>query len=371
MGKRTKVCILQNGLRHGGTDTFVINLCQAIDKTKFDITIVNPCNDKSKNILEHQIEDSGISIVHTSDLVGLSGCLKHLWRLYRVLRNNRFDTFHTNVDLFNGLQLLVAWLARVPNRICHSHNIAQNRALLKYSFGTKVYHKLMKWLCWHCSTKRIACSREAMMFLYGKNPWQKQKFSYIINNGIDLNRFQKKIDIGLKKKELGLENKQNLLTVGHIFGQKNPEFIISAFYELSRINKEVDLVWVGIGEQLDQMKLLAVKYGISHRIHFLGARSDVPEIMQCCDAFFLPSRFEGLGIVLIEAQAAGLACVASDVVPRLADCGGVNFLSLDSPMSEWLNAINYALEYKPIIRTDKLSEFSIDHMVEQMEMIYN
>ena len=123
---RIKVCILQNGLARGGTDTFVVNLCKGLDRQKFDITVVNPSTRPGSMVREPDILDTGAKIVHTSDLgKGHLSKFIHFIRLYKLLRTEKYDVFQTNVDLFNGPNLFVAWLAGVPVRCCHSHNTMQ------------------------------------------------------------------------------------------------------------------------------------------------------------------------------------------------------------------------------------------------------
>jgi glycosyltransferase involved in cell wall biosynthesis len=107
------------------------------------------------------------------------------------------------------------------------------------------------------------------------------------------------------------------------------------------------------------------------KVHFFDSRSDISEIMQCGDLFMLPSLFEGLGIVAIEAQAAGLPCILSDNVPNEANCGKCMFLPLDDE-TLWLNAMdNIIYGGKDLkIQEDKLQKFSIEYMVSQMVNVF-
>ena len=118
------------------------------------------------------------------------------------------------------------------------------------------------------------------------------------------------------------------LTIGRIIPQKNPVFIAEVISLLCKQRSDVDFVWVGVGYLIDDVRQIFVENNVINRIHFLGSRNDVAEIINCCDIFFMPSIFEGLGIVNIEAQAAGLPCLVSDAIPIEADCGGCKFLSL-------------------------------------------
>lgn len=373
---KTKVCILQNGLARGGTDTFVINLCRAIDKDKFDITVVNPCQKTESNVREPDLLKTGVHLLHTSDLgLGFWSKLRHLKMLYDILRKGRFDVFQTNIDLFNGPNLLIAWLARVPIRCCHSHNSEQERELIKgRTFSVRFYQNLMRFLCWHFSNRRSGCSEKALDFLFKGHDWHQNKYPMVINNGIYINDYRCLTVEGkkLKKARLGLTAKYNLLTVGHFSAQKNSVFIADTIGRLLSKRMDCDFVWVGIGPKEEECKQILAEYGVLCRVHFLGRRPDVNEIMQCCDLFYLPSAFEGLGIVIIEAQAAGLPCVISDVVPKEADCGGCKSVSLSAQKELWIKYINEILNGELVLQVDesKIQNFSVKHMIEQMQQLF-
>jgi len=370
--KRIKVCILQFGFARGGTDTFVINLCKSIDKTKFDVTVVNPGDNDLLRSREQEVIDVGTKIYHTTEMYSFKGKLKHLWQLYKFLRKEKFDTFHSNVDLFNGPQLFVAWAAGVPNRVCHSHNsrqareIAQNDSLL-----VRVYQRFMRYLCRKFSTRKCGCSEEAMQFLFPNIDWHDSSYPQIIYNGIDQSRFLTQINIPDKKNELGINAKYNILVVGHIGLQKNPKLTVKIFKHICDKRNDVDLVWVGKGDMEHEIHELVSDFGLQNRIHFLGHRSDVNEIMKCCDLFLFPSLFEGLGIVMIEAQTSGLPCLASDQVPKISDCGGAIFLPLSTSPEKWAEVAIDILGKKINLSIDsqRLSNFTVVTMTRQMQIV--
>lgn len=370
---KTKVCILQNGLSRGGTDTFVLNLCNGIDKNKFEIIVVNPSSKPGSRVLEPNILATGAKIVHTSDLGNITSKIRHFVQLYKLLKSEKFDIFHTNIDLFNGPNLLIAWIAKVPIRCCHSHNSMQQKALVEgMTLPIRIYQRIMRWMCWKFSNRRTGCSETAMDFLFTGKDWHQNNYPYVINNGIDLKKYRTPIDIKKKKDELGLSAKYNIITVGRIIPQKNPTFIAESFSKLCQKRSDCDLVWIGVGELEQECRNIFKQNGIENRVHFLGSRSDVSEILQCCDLFYLPSNFEGLGIVLIEAQAAGLPCLASDVIPIEANCGGCIFLPLQNDISEWTQTMEDILDKRNIvsINEDKIQQFSIEYMVKQMEQVF-
>lgn len=371
---KKKVCILQNGLARGGTDTFVVNLCRGLDKQKFDIIVVNPSLKPESLIREAEVLAEGCKILRTSPLAGFKSKLKHFCRLYRILKDEKVDIFHTNVDLFNGPQLFVAWLAGVPMRICHSHNGNQQKALVQgQTMMIRIYQRVMRWMCWIFSNRRLGCSEIAMEFLFQGHNWKHDKYPIVINNGIDLEVYRKQIDIEAKKKDLGLTAKYNIVTVGRIIPQKNPLFIANSFVELCKLRDDCDFVWVGDGPLKMECEDIFRKNGVLNRVHFLGQRADVNEILQCCNLFFMPSSFEGLGIVIIEAQAAGLSCLVSTEVPQEANCGACLYKSLDDTIENWADTMLRILDEKIKLGVDepKIEQFSVAHMVSQMEQVFN
>ena len=129
---------------------------------------------------------------------------------------------------------------------------------------------------------------------------------------------------------------------------------------------------MGAGELEAEAKGRAEQLGISDRIIFTGVRTDVREILSCCDCFLMPSLFEGLPFSLVEAQAAGLRCLVSDVVTREADVGLIDYFPLEKSAAQWAERIDKMLdEPKKAADKDKLALFDISHTVRQLEEIYD
>ncbi|WP_285959080.1 glycosyltransferase [Thomasclavelia spiroformis] len=370
---KKKICILSNGLVRGGTDTFVVNLVKGLNKEYYDITVVLSISDAKLAIREPEILSIGSKTIWTNSIEkGLINKLKHLLKLFVILKKGKFDIFQTNIDLFNGPNLFVAWLARVPIRICHSHNSRQEREVQNKSFVIIIYQKIMKFLCWNFANRYCGCSELALNFLFD-DKWKNNKNAQVINNGIDIDMFKNKTDISLKKKELNfLDGRKYILTVGRLSSQKNPLMIVDIFFQLCNLRDDCDLVWVGDGEMMHEIISKIKLLKIEKRVHFLGLREDVNEIMQCCDIFLFPSIFEGLGIVVIEAQAAGLPCLISNTIPTRVDCGGCIFEPLTDSVKDWASMVNKILNNDVKINIDmkKVNEFSISTMVNQMENLF-
>lgn len=367
--KKKKVCVLNNGLGYGGTDTFVINLVNNLNTEKYDIILILSSDKETVRNLE--VADY-VRILYTNSLDSLKKKIIHLILLYKIMKENKIDIFQTNIDLFNGPNLLVAWLAKVPIRICHSHNTQQSKEIEKgKKLSIVLYQKIMKWLCWKFSNRKTGCSEEAMDFLFGKK-WRELQRGKVIYNGISLDKFSNKIDLAKKKNELGLQDRQHILTVGRIDIQKNPIFIVEVFKKLYEKKPNVDLVWVGEGNMKAEVIERIEKYQLQNNVIFLGIRNDVADIMKCCDVFFLPSKFEGFGIVLLEAQAANMKCLTSTEVPTVVDCGGCEYMNLDDTTENWADMLKLILEKNDKLKIDreKLYKFSDSYMAEQMEGIF-
>lgn len=368
-----KICILQNGISFGGTDTFVINLCKGLIHDGYLVTVVLSVDSDEELSRENELLKTGANVVKTCHLRGVKSKLVHLWMLYKLLKHGKYDVFQTNIDLFNGPQLFVSWLAGVPTRECHSHNSQQERELSEgRTISIRLYQRIMRWFCWTFSNRRCGCSELAMDFLFGNKKWRKDKYSKVVHNGIDLSQYKKEFNREIKLNELGIKNKNIICTVGRISFQKNPEFLLEIFKELTDLRDDVDLVWCGKGDLENIIREKINKYNLSDRVHLLGNRNDISEILKSSDLFLLPSLFEGLAIVLIEAQAAALPCVVSNTISLESDCGSCIFIPLEQSAKYWAEQISKILDKKIILSVDqdKIISYGIEHMVKEMEEVF-
>lgn len=371
--KVRKVFLLNHGLANGGTDTFCMNVLKYIDRNKFDIRMVLAVDPDSKpQFHEDEVQQLGIPLYKTSDLDGVKKVLRHAFLLYQLLRRQKPDVFHANMDLFNGLNMFVAWLAGVPVRICHSHNSqSQYEANSGKHDLVRIYRGFMRKFLWHFSTVRCGCSEMAMDYLY-EEKWKADSSSYVIHNGIDLTAFSQKHDPVVEKNFSVHDGIHYLITVGRFAPQKNPLFVVAVMKDICSQRDDIELLWVGTGGMEKQVRQKIAEYQLEDKIHLLGARKDVPQILKCAEVFVLPSLFEGLGIVLIEAQAAGLPCVVSDRVPQEADMGGCAFLGIDGDATEWSATITNLIDGKTAKRIlpEKLQQYDVRFMLGQLEKLY-
>ena len=203
-----------------------------------------------------------------------------------------------------------------------------------------------------------------MEYLFGSG-WKGLKHAAVINNGVELSRF--------RKGEKETFSQKRIVSVGRLCEAKNPIFALEVMAELKKLRSDFVYEWIGGGELREQMEAFIREKGLQDHVKLLGLRNDIEKILPSRDLFFMPSKFEGLGIALIEAQAAGLPCVGSDQIPELANCGGCTFLPLDAAASDWAKAISDILDGKHSLSVDpeKLHKFDIGYTVEQLEQVYN
>lgn len=250
--------------------------------------------------------------------------LKYLRILLNFLRTNNFDVIHVNGNSSTmGLELFVAKLAKIPLRISHCHNTKTGYPLL---------NKLLKPIFNFSVNCRMACSQEAGKWLYGK-----KKF-FIIDNGIDLNEYFPSSTSREKIRERYnlTANDFVLINVGYFNYQKNQFFLIDV---ISSLPSNYKLILVGEGTNLLKIKKVVEQKNLKNRVIFVGAVNNVNEFLSAADVFLLPSRYEGFPFSLVEAQAAGLPCVVSNIVTKKVNLTGmVKFCSLKDTKN-WNNEI--------------------------------
>ena len=238
---------------------------------------------------------------------------------------------HSHMNSLSVFVLKQAKRAGIPVRIAHSHSTSG-----KGEFAKNAVKALLKTQANRYPTERFACSRFAGEWLFGKGA----DFE-VVYNAIDLRRFSFNAEARAKARaDLGLVGGQ--FAVGHVgrfMAQKNHAFLIDAFEQVAKRREDAVLLLVGTGEAEACVESSVAERGLSDRVRFLGQRTDMPDMYAAFDAFVLPSLYEGLGLVGVEAQRSGLPCLLSDAITREVDVTGeCRFLPIDDPIV-WADAI--------------------------------
>lgn len=304
----------------GGVSSFLLNIYKHIDHSKVQFDFLTPgkttyeiCRDEIE-ALGGRIYDLGI------DSRKASGKIRMMKPVYDFLIAHPYDIVHINSGnlFFNVAALRVLCRAKVKNRIIHSHSVSNVGKLTAKSVAMKILSPYLN----RYSTKMFACSKEAACFMFSEKAFKTGKVE-IIRNGVDVKRFEyNEVVRSRMRKEFGIEDRFVVCHVGRFELVKNQKFLIYVIEELLTRIPETVLVMTGEGTLKEEVIKLARERGVAENVIFTGVRTDVENIYQMADAFAFPSIYEGLGMVLIEAQIAGLPCVASKGVPCEADITG-------------------------------------------------
>lgn len=351
-------------LNAAGVESVVNNYYRNIDHTKyqFDYYIEEDSNCKPPQ----ELIDMGARYFVTPPSQNF---LKYIACLKKRFKEEQYQIVHSNMNTLSVFSLYAAWRAGVPVRINHNHSTAG-----KGEIKRNLFKYLLRPFAKSFATDCLACSKYAGKWLFGKKYTQKGLVT-IFNNAINIERYRYSPKVRKQVREtLGLEDKFVVGHVGRFCYQKNQEFLVDIFEDLHKKENNSVLLLVGIGELFDIIKEKVHKKGLDDVVIFLGPRSDVNELYQAMDVFVLPSYYEGLGMVAIESQAAGLPTICSSEVPREADATGyVQFLSLSNPVHIWSEKI---LSFKTFSRKDtsgqlKNAGFDIKLEVKKLEDFYN
>lgn len=366
---KVKVLEVLHGLAHGGIESFVLSLTENIDKEKFQVDFALATD--YPQFHEERVLANGNRIFKTKNLGSLKDNCLHMIRLAKLIRKEKYDVVHCHIDYFNGINLLAAWLGGAKIRICHSHNTrSANANSENESFKVKVYHVLMRTLIKLFATNKIGCSSAANLWLYGKTDGCS-----VIYNAIDLEKFDpRRYDRTALQAGYGIDPMvTNLVTVGRIAEQKNPLFLAKVICEYAKRSPNFHFHWISDGRLQGEVEKILAAGNVTDKVTFWGVRKDVPELLSCMDCFVFPSLWEGLGIVLVEAQAMGLPCVVSERIPKEANIGGLLTVTLDRGPSEWVEEILRVTksEKKPEIVDDLRKRYDVHYMITQIEELYS
>jgi glycosyltransferase involved in cell wall biosynthesis len=329
-------------MNRGGAETLILNVYRNIDRSQVQFDFVVHTRQPG-HYDEEIIALGGRILPHPSpNRVGIRAYGHAL--LKTLHEQGPFRGVHSHVHYFSGWVLRMAEKAGVPLRLAHSHT--SNNSESK-PYPRKAYRWYMRWLIYRNATHLLGCSRLACEALFGPNCWSNPAVK-LIHDAIDLmpykmlpnNRYVYREKLSLPREAILVGH------VGRFEPPKNHRFLIEVFTELLQKLPTAHLVLVGDGVLRPEIERQIDSKGIQDKVHFLGIRSDIPQILGCLDLFLFPSLWEGFGIALIEAQAAGVPCVASDVITNEANLnvGLLQFVDLQAGIEVWRNRILQGLQ---------------------------
>lgn len=343
-----------------GISTVVLNYAGQLDRSRFDLTILagNPVDGQNRAACAR----AGIRLVELPSRHKTPAA--HYWQLFWALRFGGYDLVHVHgSSSMMAIDLTLAKLAGISGRIAHSHNSACTNPWLQRLLNP--YFRTLY-------TRALACGRLAGEWLFGSGGFD------VLPNAFALETFR--VHPAQRARIRHRYHLENRLVVGHIGrfnAQKNHPFLLQIFARVASQRPDAVLLLAGDGPDREQISRQIRCHPARDRIMDLGQTDRPADLYAAMDVFVLPSRYEGLPMVLLEAQYSGLPCVASDTVTREMDFGRIQWLSLSQDPAQWAQAILDAEVWDatrraafPDSRADCFSAYDITRAVKRLESIY-
>lgn len=302
--KRTKIIYIITSLGFGGAEMMLLDLARRLPEERFEVKVATVVGGGP---LVSDFREAGIEVRVFEKKGKIS--LGVIWKIWRFLRQERPEIVHTHLFGGDTWGRAAAILARVPTIISTEHNTNLDEGWIK--------RKVKKFFSFF--TKKIVAVSEAVRAYSVARDRIKAKKIVVIPNGIDLQKF-----VSLPEKEFGAP--PVIGTIGRLEEQKGHKYLLEALNQIKTIPW---ILWVvGDGSLKTQLERLAKDLNMRERIIFLGARKNIPEILSGIDIFVMPSLWEGLGLAVLEAAAAGKPIVASRVggIPEIINDGETGIL---------------------------------------------
>lgn len=327
---KIKVLHLFTTLDAGGVESFLYNYYINIkEEIQFDFIV--PGN--SIGFYEKELSNYGSKIFHVPLLK--KSPVSQISQIYKIMKSNNYDIIHCH-GYKSFIGLIIGFLCGCKVRILHSHMVYVNES--RYQILIRKFTMLIANLF---LTEKFACGIDAAKFLFGKKEYEKGNVR-VINNAVDIDKFKFNVlSRNTIRDEFKISNDTFLLgNIGRLTYQKNQEFLL----DLAKIFKDnksnIKTILIGEGEDYNNLLQAIEKECLHDYVLLVGKRKDIPEILSAIDLFILPSRFEGLPVVLAEVQAAGLkSLVANTITKEINVTDSIEYLSLKSGTDVWINRI--------------------------------
>ena len=339
--KKTKVLIITGTMNMGGIENQLMHLLRNADPKEFQIdftsTLENP-------YYRDEIESLGGKCIFIPEMKKTNP-LPYCRCLYRLMKDGQYDVVHSHELFHSGIVLFVAAMAGVKGRFAHAHNWQDGTGEGKRRSPVRtVYNFFMKKLIRRYSTHQLACSTLAAQFLYGEDIINAPNY-HLVFNSVDTAKFLDNYD----KQESGefCDGWINILNVARLTPVKNQLFLADVASVFRSRGKKIRILCAGPGNEDYESTIYnaIAEKDLDNFLKVLGPRSDIDTLMRKSSAFVLPSQYEGMPLVIIEAQASGLPCVCADTFSHEVDFGfdRIHWLSLGENAEVWADAIEAAI----------------------------
>lgn len=360
MDKKIKIAMVTNHFGITGISTVILNYCKELNHHKYDLTVIagQPIAEENRN----ECAKNGIRMIELPSRH--QNPEKHYMGLYKAFKQEHYDIVHVHgSSSMMAIELTIAKMAGAEIRIAHSHNsMCPNMRI----------HRILNPYFRKIHTKALACGKLAGDWLFGENAFE------ILPNGFHTGLFSfDEAERTRVREELAIENKFVIGHIGRFNGQKNQEYLIKVFERVAKVRSDAVLLLVGTGPDFDKIKEIVDNNLYRNQIILYGVTKKTTAMYSAMDVFVLPSKYEGLPVVLLEAQIAGLPCIVSDKVTKEVDFGEIQWLSIEDEPENWAKAISQTTAQHNVQRLDyrekhiaQIEGYDIKQTVKQLDTIY-
>lgn len=306
--KKIKLCLVVSGIATGGVESFIKNYFKQINVDYFDLYII------THNIptisVRNEFEKIGFKIICVPPK--RKNLLKNIFLIRKYIRENEFDVVHSHMVKSNFIPMYFAKKYNVRLRMAHSHNTIPVKNIFLKKMLTLIQYLNRKYA--NCF---LACSQDALVFGFGKKIFS-EKYNYkIIYNAIDIEKFNFDIEIRNEiRKKLNIDDNEFVIgNIARFTKQKNHTFLIDVFDDVIKVKKNYRLILIGDGEEKENIIKKVKLKNLDKYVIFLEPTDDVYKYYSSFDLFILPSKYEGLGMSIIEVQANGFEAIISNNIP--------------------------------------------------------
>lgn len=358
MERPLRVAQVLNRMDSGGIEAVVMNYYRHVDRDRIQFDFYFAADSAFPQREELERLGAGIFLVPS-----YSHPLAYHRALCRAFKAGDYTIVHAHLSTMSVFALFAAWCAGVPVRICHNHTTAHwgegKKTLLKYIL--RPFNKLF-------ATDYFACGEKAGRWMYGNRCFDAGRV-HVMPNAIDTKKFEYDQAARIRLRE-ELKIPQDAFVVGHVgrfMYQKNHPFLLQVFKEILRLRENAFLLLVGEGELQETIRQSVREQSLEGKVIFTGARQDVSKLYSAMDVFCLPSFYEGLPVVALEAQANGLPCVFSD---RITSEVLLNQSAVCLPLETQQRWALKLLKVERLPEEESLTQFDVNSQAEILTMKY-
>lgn len=341
-----RIAVIMGKMDSGGKKNLVMEYYRHINRDKVQFDFI--CDSDSQAIPDEEIEKLGGKVYRIAPYQRIIRNMLDIWKL---CKQNKYPIIHAYNSTMNVFPMFVAKMAGVPVRISESLSMAHDgefKTVLK-----KLLKPMSKWFATHY----MACGEDCGRWQFGDKIFNSGKvavFKTVINT--EFNSYQPDVRERTRR-ELNLEDKMVIGHIGRFVAQKNPMFLLDIIAEVCKLEKNAVLLLIGDGDLKKEMMKKIETLGISSNILYLGRREDIQQFYNAMDAFLLPSLYEGLPVVGLEAQSCGLPVFFStEVTPEASPCELGHFLNLSDSPVKWAKELIHAMKDNMPVRRSRAKD---------------